>query len=124
MSKFLVLFKIQLNELLLLFLGAIPGALIRWKVDNDFIVNLIGAAILGLLYGLEKNSRIYIILGIGFCGAMTTFSTWILNGLDLAIKGNLIGSFYHLFGTLIFGIISAGLGFFAGSLVKLLRLFR
>ena len=47
----------DLSELALVALGAVPGAVMRWQIgsylhDNDVIVNVLGAFILGWLAGL------------------------------------------------------------------------
>lgn len=39
-------------------------------------VNLLGSFLLGLLLGLGVSQRWYLLLGVGFCGAFTTFSTF------------------------------------------------
>lgn len=40
--------------------------------------NLIGSLLLGWLWGAYEAGEVYGLLGIGFLGAFTTFSTWIL----------------------------------------------
>jgi len=45
--------KLELQELLLVGFGAVPGALLRWQValhlgDQNLLVNVLGAALLGL----------------------------------------------------------------------------
>jgi len=44
--------KSEFNEWLLVALGAVTGAWIRWQADNDLVVNVLAAVILGLLVGL------------------------------------------------------------------------
>ena len=62
------------NKYMLISIGAIPGALIRWQIDNIFIVNIIGCFLLGIINGLNINRRYKLILGFGFCGSLTSFS--------------------------------------------------
>ena len=46
--------QLELQELLLVGVGAVPGALLRWQLalhlgDENLLVNVLGAALLGLL---------------------------------------------------------------------------
>ncbi|AAQ00837.1 MULTISPECIES: fluoride efflux transporter FluC [Prochlorococcus] len=97
----------QLYKIFLLIVGSILGAILRWKLNNYFWVNISGAALLGLIVGLRAGSRIQFFLVIGFCGSFTTFSGWILDVFDLFRTGffwkaaglicsNLLGGFTAL----------------------------
>jgi CrcB protein len=67
------------EELLLVALGAVPGALLRWLLQADPVVNLLGCLVIGVISGCEPpRPRAMLLLGIGFCGSLTTFSGWIL----------------------------------------------
>ena len=84
--------QVELRELLLVAIGAVPGALMRWQVavhlqDRDVLVNVLGAAVLGLLAGLPAAPRRQLLIGIGFCGSLTTFSSWMMNSLKLISAG-------------------------------------
>ena len=62
----------ELQELLLVGVGAVPGALLRWQFglvlhDRDVVVNVLGSLILGLLLGLPYRPRIQLLVGIGLC---------------------------------------------------------
>ena len=113
----------ELNVLLLVALGAVPGALIRWQValhlaDQNLLVNSVGAGLLGLLAALPAAPRRQLLLGIGFCGSFTTFSSWMLTvARDLA-AGNW-GEAIGLLGlTLGLGLGCASLGFGLGRWLK------
>ena len=84
--------QVELKELLLVAIGAVPGALLRWQVavhlqDRDVLVNVLGAAVLGLLAGLPAAPRRQLLIGIGFCGSLTTFSSWMMNSVKLISAG-------------------------------------
>ena len=84
----------ELIELLLVAAGAVPGALLRWQValhlgDQNVVVNVLGAALLGFLAGLPAAPRRQLLLGIGFCGSLTTFSSWMLDTVRLIAGGEL-----------------------------------
>ena len=109
----------ELTELLLVAAGAVPGALLRWQValhlgDQNVVVNVLGAALLGLLAGFPAAPRRQLLLGIGFCGSLTTFSSWTLAVAKDLIAGNW-GEAVALLGlTLGLGLGGAALGFSLG----------
>ena len=91
------LLRFELTELLLVAAGAVPGALLRWQAElrlgpvlggsswADLLVNLLGCLLLGLLAGpIPWRTPLVLCLGIGFCGALTTFCTWMLKLVRLA----------------------------------------
>ncbi|KAA0024089.1 fluoride efflux transporter CrcB [Antrihabitans cavernicola] len=74
---------------LLVFLGAMVGAPARYLVDRTvqrrhdtvfpwgtLTVNVIGSAILGGSSAAAVNPAMMSLLGVGFCGALTTYSTF------------------------------------------------
>ncbi len=83
----------QTQKVFLISIGAIPGAIIRWQLDEIFIVNMIGCFLIGLFNSLYLDSKYKLIFCIGFCGTLTTFSGWISN-LFLLISN---GLYIHLF---------------------------
>ena len=54
----------------------------RWPVPwGTLVVNVTGAFVLGLLTGLSVTGDTLLLLGTGFLGAYTTFSTWMVESL-------------------------------------------
>jgi len=85
--------------LLLLSIGGAFGAMARYKLGavllrhephrfpfGTFIINIMGALLLGLLCGFGVSGNPYLLLGDGFCGAFTTFSTFTVESVQL-IRG-------------------------------------
>lgn len=83
---------------LLVFAGAIVGAPLRYLTDRavqarhdslfpwgTFIVNLVGCLILGALTGAgtAMPNQVLTLVGTGFCGALTTYSTFSYETLRL-----------------------------------------
>ena len=64
------------NTFFLISLGAILGALFRWQINEIFIVNSIGSFLLGFFNSLDIPKKYKLILCVGLCGSMTTFSGW------------------------------------------------
>jgi len=116
--------QLELQELLLVSLGAVPGALLRWQValhrgDQNLLVNVLGSALLGFLAGLPAAPRRQLLLGIGFCGSLTTFSSWILSVMKFLSAGDLAAASGLIGLTLGVGLGAAALGFsFGKSLIK------
>ncbi|KZR72367.1 putative fluoride ion transporter CrcB [Prochlorococcus marinus str. MIT 1313] len=104
----------EFTELCLVALGAVPGAWIRWQADNDLVVNVVGAAILGLLVGLPLRPRRQLMLGVGFCGALTTFSSWMVECSTLISKGAWLSALGLIGLTMGLGLGVAALGFLIG----------
>ena len=80
------------NTFFLISIGAIPGALFRWQIDNIFMVNIIGCFLLGMINGLPIQRRYKLIFGFGFCGSLTSFTGWSYHLYHL-ISNNLYRSF-------------------------------
>lgn len=78
----------------------------RWPVGT-FLVNVLGALLLGLLTGLALSGQQMALLGTGFCGAFTTYSALAVKTVDL---GPARGTVYAV-GTVAAAVLAAQLGF-------------
>ena len=113
----------ELQELVLVALGAVPGALLRWQVslhwaDRHLLVNVAGAALLGYIAGLPAAPRRQLLIGIGFCGSLTTFSSWMLEAMRLISAGQISEALGLIGLTLGLGVGAAALGFWFGQRLK------
>jgi CrcB protein len=104
------------------------GALARFRVDGavsarvrrDFpfgtlVVNLSGAFALGLLTGLAVSTRAAFVLGTGFMGGYTTFSTWMVETERLGEAGELVSAFLNLAVSMLAGLGCVAAGFYLGQ---------
>ena len=115
--------RVELQELLLVGLGAVPGALLRWQLalqlaDLNLLANVLGAALLGCLAGLPAAPRRQLLLGIGFCGSLTTFSSWMLDAVRRLAAGDVAAAVGLVGLTLGLGLGAAALGFQLGRRLK------
>ena len=113
----------ELTELLLVAAGAVPGAVLRWQValhvgDHNLLVNVLGAALLGLLAGRPAAPRRQLLVGIGFCGSLTTFSSWMLAAMMHLSSGDWAAALGLIGLTLGLGLGAAALGFSLGRRLK------
>ncbi|MEU2250765.1 fluoride efflux transporter CrcB [Streptomyces sp. NPDC019224] len=117
---------------LLVIAGAAIGAPLRHLTDRavrsrrhtalpwgTFIVNTAGCLFLGLLTGAAAagaaSSHLHLLLGTGFCGALTTYSTFSYETLRLAEDGarfhavaNVVASVVTGLGAAFAGVTLAG----------------
>lgn len=80
---------------LLVVLGAAVGAPVRYLVHlalrgsvwGTLAVNVVGSASLGALVGAAVAPTTLALLGAGFCGALTTYSTFGIETVELVERG-------------------------------------
>ena len=104
---------LDINNVIYISIGAIAGSLLRWQLEEIFILNVIGCFVIGLINSLSLNSKYKLIFSIGLCGSLTTFSGLILEVFKLVSNGFYIKA---LLGTMLMTIM----GFFAVALGNLL----
>ena len=106
---------IKKNTFFLISLGAVSGALLRWQIDEIFVLNMIGCFLLGFFNSLSIQKKYKLILVTGLCGSMTTFSGW-----SFHLHNLLTHKMYKLFlvnsiSSVIIGIFVVGLGHFVAK---------
>lgn len=112
-------------DLLLVALGGACGSLARFLIGKGlmkksaglgfslgtFLVNITGAVLLGLVISLSVGENLYLLLGEGFLGAYTTFSTFMYEGFTLFQGNAKLNALLYTCGSLALGIA----GFIAGT---------
>lgn len=106
-------------------LGGAAGAAARFGVAQAFAardgfpwatfgINVAGSLGLGLLMGAFPVAgeawRVRALLGIGFCGGFTTFSTFSYETLVLLQRGSPVTALLYSFGSVAVGVLAAWLG--------------
>ncbi len=88
---------------------------------GTFLVNLTGCFILGFLVSftekkllLDANMRLLIM--VGFCGAYTTFSTFIFETANLIKDGEVTRAFLNVLLSVVIGFIVLRIGIFLGEI--------
>ncbi|MFT4083899.1 MAG: fluoride efflux transporter CrcB [Nocardioides sp.] len=117
---------------LLVVLGGLVGAPTRYLTDQwvqtrrdsivpwgTFVVNVTGSFILGLVagaaYGAGLPSWALTLVGTGFCGALTTFSTFGYETWRLIETGNYRAATFNVVTSLAAGLAASALGWVIGT---------
>ena len=114
---------------LLLSLAGGLGAVCRFVLDGvvrsrwasllpwgTIAINISGSLLLGLLTGLAVPDDLRLIVGTGFLGGYTTFSTASLETVRLLIDRRPAAALLNGLGVLVAATLAAGLGLWLGSL--------
>jgi CrcB protein len=113
---------------LLVALGAAVGAPLRYAVDRlvqsrhrsgfpwgTFAVNTTASLVLGVVLGAAAPPPVGALLGVGFCGALSTYSTFGLETARLAASGHRLLAVANTVASVLACLGAAALGFALGS---------
>ena len=103
-------------------LGSAAGGLLRYaaalhfgaRASTTFVVNITGSFLIGVLAASVADPRWRLLLGAGFLGGYTTFSTWQLEALLSTHAEDGRGAAVNLFGSVAAGFAAVVLGYAAG----------
>ena len=112
--------RYALSAPLLRVAAGLPGARTAFPYDILFI-NLSGAFLLGLLFGLFEHGapisgEVRLALGTGFLGAYTTFSSFVVGADQLIAQGQALAGILYITGSIAGGVLLAFAGFQAARL--------
>ncbi|MBL7924438.1 MAG: fluoride efflux transporter CrcB [Bacteroidia bacterium] len=95
-----------MNKLLLVFIGGGLGSVLRYLIGSllqknmpgvlpwpTLLANVLAAAVLGFFTALfllkpGQYEQQRLLIGVGFCGGLSTFSSFTLEGFELLRSGN------------------------------------
>jgi CrcB protein len=109
---------------LLVVAGALVGAPLRLLATRlaarnggdpargTLTVNVVGSALLGLVLGAAATPpSVVALVGTGFCGTLTTFSTFGADVLRMVEQRRLARGLTHVLATVVLGVGAAALGY-------------
>lgn len=120
---------------LAVFLGGGLGACLRYWVGifitgflkinlpvATFLVNVLGCFLIGFLYvffveKLEASKQLKLLLTVGFCGGLTTFSTFSAEVFDMIQNGQLLNASIYTILSVIIGLVAVFLGGYCAKFV-------
>ena len=108
-------------------LGGFLGAVLRYWMGLPFLrqkgnfpfgtlfINIVGAFLLGVFVSLPINTSIYRLLGDGFCGAFTTFSTFMTESAFLGKEAQKVKAVLYVVISVVVGLIFFSCGYMLGK---------
>jgi len=110
-----------MKSVLIVFLGGGLGSVFRYLINlliknpegqfpiNTFLVNMIGSFLIGIVFGYFNennylNNNIILFLVIGFCGGLTTFSSFTYDSYELISMGKIFFLIIYNFFSLLIGV--------------------
>ena len=110
-----------MKSILIVFLGGGLGSIFRYLINqliknpegqfpiNTFLVNMIGSFLIGIIFGYLNennyiNNNLILFLVIGFCGGLTTFSSFTYDSYELISFGKFFVLIIYNFLSILIGI--------------------
>lgn len=116
-----------MKAFLFVFLGGGLGSSLRFYISTiinhnelkwipTLTVNVLGCLLLGVFLAAYHKEQLaqhwYILLGVGFCGGLTTFSTFSAELFLLIKNASYTSALTYLLLSVTLGIIAAGFGYY------------
>lgn len=124
-----------MSKFIFLAIGGMAGTIARYALEGSVFralgtgfpygtlaVNILGCFILGFLASISEDKfllspNLRLLLMIGFCGAFTTFSTFILETSNLIRDGETLRAFMNVLLSVVIGFIIFRIGVLFGDLL-------
>ena len=116
---------------LLVALGAAFGAPVRWWLDQHvrrlagdafpwgtLLINVVGSLVLGVVLGAtagRSDVHVVALVGTGFCGGFTTFSSFGFETFRLAEDGEIVAATMNAMVSVAVGVAAAAVGWALGA---------
>lgn len=117
-------------DLLLVALGGAAGAATRYAVERGaaqrltapfpygiLIANVVGSFMLGVLL-VSVTGAWLVLLGVGYCGALTTYSTFAHDTMRLAGGGRMPVAVTNVVVSVVAGLLAVSAGLALGTLLS------
>ncbi|MFB9053050.1 fluoride efflux transporter CrcB [Formosa undariae] len=116
-----------MKQLLLVFIGGGSGSVLRFLISKylnspntgipygTFLANILGSLLIGAILGLAAKNHFIsqnhtLLLATGFCGGLTTFSTFAYENHMFLKTGDFLNFAIYTFTTFILGFLAVFLG--------------
>ena len=119
-----------MRDALLVAIGAVPGAWLRLKMVNHFepmvpkkhwgtfTVNVVACFALGLVLALQETcsarTGIVLLIGVGFFGSLSTFSTFVVELLQELRSGRALTALVLAVASIGAGLLACAVGYGLG----------
>jgi CrcB protein len=80
---------------------------------STFLINVSGAVLLGVVSSIDISINRYALIGDGFLGAYTTFSTFIYEGFDLFRNNEKLNACVYIASSFVLGVA----GYISGVII-------
>ena len=114
----------EISVVVVFFLLAAGGSLLRWGLQNSgkwskpagtFVANIIASFLLGVLLGGSPSAETVTVIGTGFLGSFSTFSTVMMEVSDELEDNRRLVATIYLCLSVVAGVAAAFLGLEVGA---------
>ena len=114
----------KISVVVVFFLLAAGGSLLRWGLQNSgkwskpagtFVANIIASFLLGVLLGGSPSAETVTVIGTGFLGSFSTFSTVMMEVSDELEDNRRLVATIYLCLSVVAGVTAAFLGLEVGA---------